>query len=502
MGWTTELATLLESGPTGAIAGAERVGLLEAVENPRLLGAGLKLWPWQRDLLEAIEAGPRLHVIAAGRRASKSTLAALVGVWSCLLRPELLERLRPGERGYAVCVATSLRQARLFVAAARSLVEASPALSPMLVSTSADELVFRNGTALAGFPCATRGGRGWPIFALTLDEFAHHQTAEGDPVGEQVWASLVPSTTQFGDLARVLVCSTPAGSAGAFADVWRRADSGELPGARAYRATTQEANPTVDAAFLEGERLTLGEDAFRAEYLAEFTAGGGAFFDSAEVRAVVGSRREALPEEGSGWVAALDPSSGGGDPFALVVVGRDERPGFEGRLLVGHVQRWLPQASVKLSARSREERDLWVDTVLDGVAEIVHLFGAAAISDQHIPGVIASELAKRHVDRVRVRPWTAVTRTEAFQALRGRVATERIELLADEQLVSELCRVRTKFRSGTPAVDIPRVGDSHGDLAVALAAGVRELDRGSMGLRRPARLTRPSGRLPRSIARV
>ena len=37
--------------------------------------------------------------------------------------------------------------------------------------------------------------------------------------------------------------------------------------------------------------------------------------------------------------------------------------------------------------------------------------------------------------------------------------------------------MRTRFRAGSASVEIPRVGDSHGDLAVALAAGVLELDR-------------------------
>jgi hypothetical protein len=61
-----------------------------------------ELWPRQRDLLEAIEAGPRMHVLALGRRSGKSTMAALVALHFCLFRPDLDAMVRPGELRYAV----------------------------------------------------------------------------------------------------------------------------------------------------------------------------------------------------------------------------------------------------------------------------------------------------------------------------------------------------------------------------------------------------------------
>ena len=87
------------------------VGLVAACDDPHLFG--FKFWPKQRELLAAIEAGPRLAVWALGRRAGKSTLAALVGLHSCLFRPDLDAMVRPGERRYAVANATRIEQARL-----------------------------------------------------------------------------------------------------------------------------------------------------------------------------------------------------------------------------------------------------------------------------------------------------------------------------------------------------------------------------------------------------
>jgi hypothetical protein len=73
-----------------------RSGLLAACEDPRLFG--FHLWPRQRELLEVVECGPRIHAWALGRRSGKTTLAAIACLHTCLRRPELDElvgRARP-----------------------------------------------------------------------------------------------------------------------------------------------------------------------------------------------------------------------------------------------------------------------------------------------------------------------------------------------------------------------------------------------------------------------
>src|SRR5439155_21929088 len=76
-----------------------KLGLVGACDDRRVLGC--PLWPKQREIIASVEAGPRLHVWALGRRSGKTTMAALVGLWDCLLRPDLAARVRPGGRGVA-----------------------------------------------------------------------------------------------------------------------------------------------------------------------------------------------------------------------------------------------------------------------------------------------------------------------------------------------------------------------------------------------------------------
>jgi len=460
-------------------------GLLEACDDPNLLG--VPLWPKQRELLAEVEAGPRMHVWAMGRRSGKTTSAALVGLWSCLLRPELIARLGIGQRGYAVAVATNLAQARRLLADARSIVERSPLLHDLVEAATEDEIRFATGTAFAAFPCTARGVRGWPIFTVILDEAAHFQSeTEGPAVADRVFEALVPSTAQFGDLARVVVASTPYGVGNLFADLFQRATSGELADALAQHATTAEANPTVEAEFLDRERARDPEG-FEQEYAASFLAGGSSFLEPERIAAVVAERDELPPSHGRRWIAGLDPAFSS-DPFGLAIVGTDAQVS-DGRLVLGLARRWTPP---KRKARSLEEERAIEDAVLDEVAAECLRYGARVVTDQFKAAGVADYLRRKGVS-VRTEAMTAPTKTAVFKALRARIYLEALELYDVPALVAELRRLRTRYTAGQAAVVNPRVGGSHGDIAQALALAVWEHDRHGMSVGRSGGPT-PQGR--------
>src|SRR5439155_14353405 len=123
------------------------------------------------------------------------------------------------------------------------------------------------------------------------------------------------STAQFGDDARIIVSSTPWGSDGLFAELHAKATSGELDDALAQHATSAEMNPTLDPALLEREHAR-DPDGYRSEYLAEFVGGGGAYLDPERIAAALADRAELIPEQGSSWIAGLDPAFSS-DPFGL-----------------------------------------------------------------------------------------------------------------------------------------------------------------------------------------
>ena len=201
---------------------------------------------------------------------------AYVGLWCCLLRPELLAELRPGERGYAVGIATNLRQARLLVQSALAVVERSARCSAPLVEAcdrGRDHVRKRDDVRRVPVHVAGRSRAGRSS-ALLLDELAHFSTTRATSRPSAVVRALLPATAQFGDDARVSRRSTPWGSTARSPRCTRRPSRASCPTRGRTGRRRREANPTIDPAFLAAEERRDPEG-FRAEYLAEFVGSGG-----------------------------------------------------------------------------------------------------------------------------------------------------------------------------------------------------------------------------------
>jgi phage terminase large subunit-like protein len=442
-----------------------RVGLVAACDDANLFG--VTLWPKQREILQVIERqDKRLFALALGRRSGKTYMSALVLTWLCLLRDDLQAFMRPGETRYAVGVAVNLRQARLLVSAARSIVERSPLLSPMLESPTEDELRFSNGTCLAAFPCTSRGIRGWPVCGLLMDEAAHFLSeSEGPAVADRVFGALVPATAQFGAEARVILASTPWGSDGLFATVYHQAAEGELPDAQAFHATTREMNPTISDAYLAAEERR-DPDTFQSEYLARFVGSGAAFLDPERLQAAVADRDELAPGLVTDCVAGLDPAWSS-DPFGLTIVGRLQGAHDPERLHLALARSWRPGRR-----ESFEERRLVEDELLAEVIRVCRDYRVRrVVTDQFAAPAIVDRLTRAglHAEQI---PATATSKTAAFSEMRSRLYLNTLELYDNGELIAELRRLRSKFSAGSASVVNPRVGGSHGDQAQALAMSV------------------------------
>lgn len=432
-----------------------RAGLVEACDDPDLFG--VELTPRQRELLAAVEAGSLLHVWALGRRSGKTLLSCLIGLWSCLLRPELREHVRRRERLYAVAVATNLRQSRIFVEQARSIVEGSPLLAGSVESVSDDEIRFANRSVLAGFPCTARGGRGWPVACLLLDEAAHMLDTDGNQAAGPVYRSLAPSVAQFGDMARILVASSPFGVDGWFADTFGTVEKGELEDAVCVQASTLSMRPGFQTAALELERRR-DPDGYRSEYEAEFVAAGGAFLDASRIADAVARRQELRPGEIVSPEAAADLAFTG-DSSALVIVGLDPN---EDRLRLAVARSWSPRPGQPLS----------FGATLDEIADVCLAHDVRELHiDQFSSAAVIEHLRERGMRAV-VEATTAQSKSAMFLNLKQRLYEGELELYEHADLLAELRRIETASTPGQATVRIRRLGSSHGDLATALALAV------------------------------
>jgi hypothetical protein len=302
---------------------------------------------------------------------------------------------------------------------------------------------------------------------LLFDEAAHMLDTEGNQAAEPLWRSLVPSTAQFGPLARIIVASTPFGQDGLFASLYQQAASGELADAVAVQAPTTDVNPTIDRETLAAEQAR-DPDGFKGEYLAEFTGSGAAFLDAERIAGAVADRAELAPRNASNWIAGLDPAFSS-DPFGLALVGHDPRE--RGRLVLGLAQAWKPTKTASFEDRRDVE-----DSVLAEVAAVCTRYGARVVTDQYAAPQVVERLRRAGL-AVRTVPMTAISKTLAFGEVRARLNSGTLDLYEHPVLLAELRRLRTRYAAGSASVVNPRVGASHGDLAQALAIAVYEHDR-------------------------
>ena len=431
---------------------ALKAGLIVACDDRRLLGVDLH--PVQRQILEEIESS-RLSVLACGRRSGKSLMCALVAVWDCTLRPELDAKMRPGETRFSICIAVNHQQARLTMDAAKGIAMASPGLASLITGDTENEIRFElptgAKTSIRALPCSSAGARGLPISSLTLDEIAHFiGDRTGDQAAEQVFTSLVPSLSQFGSDARILLASTPWGADGFFFETFNRVESGELPNAAAFQFSTEEVNPNIDRDLLAQEKAR-DPQAYEAEYEAKFVSGEGAFIDFTKVKT-----RESFvdPDDGRDFVLGLDPGFKA-DRFGISAVGVDHQDPY--KLLVG-------------SAEALPRR-------LDFASSVAAVVGAAkrfnthtCITDQFSSTSLAEKLRAEGLN-VRVETLTGQTKTAIYGELRTRFYAGQLEVPRDRELLHELQALRSRFSGAAATVTAPRTTAGHSDRAAALALG-------------------------------
>jgi hypothetical protein len=439
------------------------VGLVQACDALELFA--LRPWPRQRVLLESAERVPG-QAWCVGRQSGKTTLAGAVCLHNAVFRPDLDRLMRPGTIRYAIAVGTNLAQARNLLAGVVATAEASPVISDWIESKNEDEVRFTlpSGarTAVRAFPCSSRGIRGFTASCVVMDEAAHHlDQVDGPQAAGRVWAALRPLTRRFGERAQLVVCSTPWGDTGFFAERFQRAQSGELgDGWAAHQYSSPEMDPSMTEQQVEQLRLE-DPDLFDSEILARFVGGGNQFLDPDRYDVLADG--EVPPDQATRWIAGLDPSFSR-DAFGVCLVGVNGS-----KLVIGRVEALIPPRPETFA-----EKHLAEEALLGRVADILAEYRCKqAVTDQHLGKAVAEHLGRRGIN-VRVEPMHPASKTSIYRELRTRLYAGELELPPNQDLLVELRRLRTKMTDSGLSVLNPRVGASHGDMAQALALAVAE----------------------------
>jgi hypothetical protein len=206
---------------------------------------GLEPLPWQRGYLRET----RPTVVLKGRQVGASLSAAALAIHTARYWPDV----------NVVIVSPSLKQSTEITTRARAGLRN---LSVQLVQDSTSVLRLANGSRILSLPGTARSVRGWTARLLILDEAAFIEDATFDAARALVATG-----------GRLVIQSTPADESGDFWEIVTAED----PAWSRFTVRSDEV-PTIDPAFLEGERRGMSPDAYATEYECAFGKAGATLF--------------------------------------------------------------------------------------------------------------------------------------------------------------------------------------------------------------------------------
>lgn len=219
-----------------------------------------------------------------GARSGKSFLAAIIALFEAS-RMKWRQYLRRNESGYIIIISPRLDTSRFIIQRnAAAMILNSPLIKLLESEPTANEIVFKNHMRILSLPSTTTSGRGLPIAALIFDEIGWFPGEGYTKCDEDIYNSLRPRMSQFGQHGKTILISTPQAKQGLFYNWFSEGFS--VPGRLTCQAPTWVMNPAIEQDFFDKER-ERDIDNFNREYGAEFCERSEAFLSEAIITSAI-----------------------------------------------------------------------------------------------------------------------------------------------------------------------------------------------------------------------
>lgn len=453
------------------------MNIIQAWESPDffrpLFGTGLSSWTAWRSFVKALyglpfeseeetllyqlgtlretvpEGGFSECYAVCGRRGGKSRICSLILAFESIFG-NWRERVAPGERAWAFCIATDKDQAHLIMSYAEAFIRLfdNPKAKDkkdrsLIESQTQDEINLTNGVSIAVKSCTFRASRGYSTCLVILDELAFMRDEFSANPAQEIVISVLPGLIPG---ARLVGISTPYGKLGYLWQVFREHYGKEDSDILVWKADTLTMNPLYDQAMIK--RLSARDPALAAEYAAEFREDVSAFLPL-ELIELSATGQQALPESGRAYTAFVDPSGGRSDSMTIAIAHMDGEKIIVDRMVERQAP-FDPQEVVK------EFSDLIKAYSLRSATS--DRYGGVWVSDSFMKQGIRMDMAE-------------LSASEIYLNFAALLSSGRVELIDDERLTLQLQTLeRRTGRSGKDAVDHPP--GLHDDLANSVAGAV------------------------------
>jgi len=326
--------------------------------------AGERLTPAERKIFRTGRSKEPGHLVelflgVIGRRGGKSKAMAVFMVWlSCCV--DWTDELSLGERGVALIVAPTERQAAVTEQYVRAIIENAPLLNSLVEYQSQHVLHLKRQVGIEILAANAKWVRGITCIGVALDESAYLPSNE-EAVNSDIslLEALRPTVATTG--GPILMTSSPATTTGIVHSLWKKHYGPDgSPDCVVVQSDSRTMNPrikqsTIDKAFADDATAAA------SEYGGAFREPLSAFMTREMVeRCVERGVRERAPLSGLQYQCFVDAASGSGtDSFAACIGHRardahrdvvvvdcvfTQRPPFDPLAVVaalcGHLQRW------------------------------------------------------------------------------------------------------------------------------------------------------------------
>jgi hypothetical protein len=419
---------------------------------------GRDVEPWATTLpLEPNNApvsSPRALVdtflCVAGRRSGKSRAMAVAAIYlSCLC--DWSEELALGERGLALFLAPSERQARTVQRYASALIDHVPLLAGLVTHRTADTLSLSTGVDLEIMAASWRRARGGTAVCVVLDECAFLQSSDDSSNrDEDVYVAVKPSLATTG--GPMLLTSSPSQMEGIVYRLHKR-HFGTAGDSRiiVVQAASRELNPKLSQAVID---RAFEDDpiAAEAEYMGQFRTSASAYLPRAVIEKAVDvgvTGRVVLP--GVQYQAFIDVAGGTGSDSFTIAIGHANRDDGRDICVVDALLEIRPPFDPDIAtARAAELLRQWGLTHIVGDAYA----GAWPVTALARHGIVFTHAAKN--------------KSEIYMHSLPLWTSGRVRTLDNPRAVDQLAGLRRKAGStGRDVVDHMR--GSHDDLANVIA---------------------------------
>ncbi len=396
-------------------------------------------------------------VIAGARAGKDSRIACPLIVYEAIFGG-YEGQLSAGERGTFPLVAQDQKGTSTAFGYIRDYIVASPLLRQMVAEERAAEIRLTNRMVIQCFACSAKSMRSYSIPAAVMDEVAFFRSEAGTVVDEEVQTSIKRGGIQFPH-QRLVKISTPHAKSGVLWNDFKRYWGQDNPDVLVWVAPTTLMNPAITADRLAREFRADAKKAGR-EYEALFLDDVEAFLPGPWIDgAIAHGRQHELPPLSPRpyYVAAVDPSGGSRDSFALALCH------VEGdRIVQDLIRAWAPSRTEKVN----------LALVCQEIAAILKPYGVGTVTGDHYAGQwVAQEFQQAGLGYDN---WGR-DKSAAYLELEPFLAQGRVDVIDDEAQVRELRMLEKHLRVGGKPVRVDHPKGAHDDKANALALCVAKL---------------------------